>query len=124
MNIRIVISVLALSVGGCSSIELEDYSCVQIGQYASSVAKMRDMGLSFDDVDKLTQVPTASFIPAKGIAYDVLQSKETPKEAAQRYTVTCAAHGSLHDMLRHMGNYRDGGLKIERNLDVSRIGRR
>jgi hypothetical protein len=101
---------------GCNSVPISDVSCVKIGQYASTIAKFRLMGMTITEVDALTTVPTASFIPAKYIAYDILSTNETPTEARIRYESTCEAHGTLRNMLLHMDDHRDRGLKLTREL--------
>jgi hypothetical protein len=101
---------------GCNAVPISDVSCVKIGQYASTVAKFRQMGMSTQDVDLLTTVPTASYIPAKYIAYDVMSTTETPAEARVRYETTCEAHGSLRTMLMHMTDHQEPGLKLTREL--------
>lgn len=114
MITRLLVVVL---LTGCASYPTEDVQCEQIGKYASSIAKMRFMGMSFDDVDELTQVPTASYIPAKFIAYEVLASTLTPHEANIKYTAMCTDHGSLRAMLRHMNEHRPTELKLTKELN-------
>jgi hypothetical protein len=111
---------LFLALSGCATVPEKppiDAQCDVVGNYARSIAILRDMGVSLMDIESFTTAPSAVTFPFQRIKREAYWLKtETPADTYDVFYSRCTVVGYNHliNDMKRMEEDRINSLKPEK----------